>query len=57
MMTIATAVMNPRKSARLSTTSMKPSLKNPSKNDINPALKGNNQEDRRVYWKADIPEV
>jgi hypothetical protein len=56
-MTIATAVMNPRKSARLSTTSMKPSLKNPSKNDINPALKGNNQEDRRVYWKADIPEV
>jgi len=36
IITTATAVMKPRRSARLSTTSMNPSLKTPSKKDIKP---------------------
>jgi hypothetical protein len=40
MITRATAVMKPRRSARLNTTSMNPNLKTPSKKDIRPTCLG-----------------
>lgn len=40
MITTATAVIKPRRSARLNTTSMKPNLKTPSKKDIRPTWVG-----------------